>query len=143
MTEGARDLFRLSVQAGAHDARNARGVFRPRAFGHAPVHLSILSNRFDLEASVLGCVGTHLARRARAGGRAHTSLTDSISDCGRPQNYVRDVSASSSESALSPLNTAILQGHEDRQVMPYSIRTPACAVSPPAGRRLRTIPQVR
>lgn len=38
MTERARILFRHSVQAALHDARNARGVFRPRAFGHAPVH---------------------------------------------------------------------------------------------------------
>jgi hypothetical protein len=32
MTERARNLFRQSVQAGVQDARNARGVFRPRAF---------------------------------------------------------------------------------------------------------------
>jgi hypothetical protein len=32
MTESARNLFRQSVQTGVQDARNARGVFRPRAF---------------------------------------------------------------------------------------------------------------
>jgi hypothetical protein len=52
MTERARILFRLSVQAGCFHARNARESFRTRAFVQKPAHRPN-SNVVNLDAAAV------------------------------------------------------------------------------------------